>query len=62
MGTKTMQMERVETKAGTAICSAPSRMAVRRPCPFEVAIDVLDFDRGIVDEDADREGHSSRAS
>ena len=26
-GTKTMQMQRVETKAGVAICCAPSRMA-----------------------------------
>ena len=35
MGTKTMQMARVETKAGTAICAAPSRMAVSTgpPCP-----------------------------
>ena len=29
MGTKTMQMARVETNAGTAICEAPSRIAVR---------------------------------
>jgi ribosomal protein L2 len=27
MGMKTMQMHSVETKAGTAICWAPSRMA-----------------------------------
>ncbi len=26
MGTKTMQMARVETRAGTAICAEPSRM------------------------------------
>jgi hypothetical protein len=29
-GTKTMQMQSVETKAGTAICEAPSRIACTR--------------------------------
>src|ERR1700674_4278870 len=34
MGTNTMQIESVETRAGTAICCAPSRMArtVSLPC------------------------------
>ena len=29
MGRKTMQMQSVETRAGTAICAAPSRIASR---------------------------------
>ena len=33
-GTNTMQMHNVETKAGTAICCAPSRMARTRVLPF----------------------------
>ncbi len=34
MGTKTMQMQSVETNAGTAICCAPSRMACRISLPM----------------------------
>ncbi len=34
MGTKTMQMHSVETKAGTAICDAPSRMACFSSLPM----------------------------
>ena len=33
IGTKTMQMHSVETKAGTAICAEPSRIAVRSSFP-----------------------------
>jgi hypothetical protein len=33
IGTKTMQMQRVETKAGMVICSAPSRIAGSRSFP-----------------------------
>ena len=51
-----MQMASVETKAGTAICAAPSRMAVLDFLAlFQIAIDVFDFDRGVVDQDADRQ-------
>ena len=63
MGTKTMQMASVETSAGVAICAAPSRMACSISLPvFQVAIDVLDFDGGVVHQDADgqrqaAEGH-----
>jgi hypothetical protein len=54
MGTKTMQMASVETSAGVAICAAPSRMACSISLPgLEVAVDVLDFDGGVVDQDAD---------
>ena len=33
MGRNTIQIQSVETSAGTAICAAPSRMAWRRSCP-----------------------------
>jgi hypothetical protein len=33
IGTKTMQMQIVDTNAGIAICSAPSRIAVSRSLP-----------------------------
>ena len=56
MGTKTMQMDSVETKAGVAICAAPSRMACSISLPgFKIAIDVFDLDGGVVDQDADGE-------
>ena len=46
----------VETNAGTAICCAPSRIAcVDRLAHVEVAVDVLDLDRRVVDQDADRQ-------
>ena len=55
-GTKTMQMHSVETKAGVAICCAPSRMARMIGLPIaRLRLDVLDLDRGVVDEDADGE-------
>ena len=56
MGTNTMQMQSVETSAGTAICAAPSRMActISLPC-VKVAVDVFDFDGGVVHQDADGE-------
>ena len=61
MGTKTMQMASVETSAGVAICAAPSRMAcsISLPC-FEVAVDVLDLDGGVVDQDADRQRQAAQ--
>ena len=33
IGRNTMQMQSVDTRAGTAICAAPSRMASRWACP-----------------------------
>ena len=60
MGRKTMQMQSVETSAGTAICGAPSRIAWRSSLPFfEIALDVFDFDGGVVDQDADGERESA---
>lgn len=51
-----MQMQSVETRAETAICFAPSRIAclTSLSCFFEDAIYVLDFNGCIVDKDADR--------
>ncbi len=49
-----MQMESVETKAGTAICAAPSRIACSMLLAlFQIAVDVLDLDRRIVHQNAD---------
>ncbi len=51
---KTMQMQSVETSAGSAICAAPSRMPVCRSLPsIEIAIDIFDGDGGVVHQDAD---------
>ena len=56
IGRKTMQMQSVETSAGTEICAAPSRMAsCELVAFFEIALDVFDGDGGVVDEDADGE-------
>ncbi len=56
IGTNTMQMQSVETKAGTAICCAPSRMARNGFLALrEVAVDVFDFHGGVVHQDADRQ-------
>ena len=56
-----MQMASVETNAGVAICAAPSRIA-RRSGLFiaEVAVDVFDLHRGVVHQDADRQGHAAQ--
>ncbi len=59
-GTNTMQMESVETKAGTAICCAPSRIALRDRLPHpHIAMDILDFDRGVVHQNANRQRQPS---
>jgi hypothetical protein len=75
-----MQIARVETNAGTAICAAPSRIArlISFPCPRlrwmfsistvevdllplpQIAVDVLDLDRRVVDEHADRERQAAQ--
>ena len=48
-----MQMQRVETSAGTAICAAPSRIACADFLALlQVALDVFDFHRGVVHQDA----------
>jgi len=41
--TKTIEIVSVETKAGTAICSAPSRIAAER-LPGPGSVDILDLD------------------
>ena len=55
-GTNTMQIESVATKVGTAICAAPSSTA--RSSGFrkaKIAVGVLDLDRRVVHQDADRQ-------
>ena len=59
IGMNTMQMQSVETNAGTAICCAPSRIACTVSFPGEVAVDVLDLHRGVVHQDADRQGEAA---
>ena len=58
-----MQMQSVETNAGTAICcgAVEDRPDDRLPLRH-VAVDVLDLDRRVVDQDADGERHARRAS
>jgi hypothetical protein len=59
-GTKTMQIDNVETKVGTAICDAPSSTArTERLLHREIAVRVLDLHRRVVDEDADRQRQSA---
>ena len=60
-GKNTMQMARVATIAGTAIWLAPSRIAtVMRLVHVEIAVDVFDFDRGVIDQHADGEGQAAQ--
>ena len=54
MGRNTMQIQSVETSAGTEICDAPSRMASRRCVALlEKSLNVFDRDGGVVDENTD---------
>ena len=54
-----MQILRVDTRAGTAIWAAPSRMAcLYLLAHLKIAIDVFDFHGGIVDQNADRESEA----
>jgi len=60
---KTMQMQSVETSAGTAICAgAVENGFALCVALFEVAFDVFDGDSGVVDEDADSESEGRRGS
>jgi len=55
IGANTMQMESVETKAGVAIamhCRGQLRHVLIGLC-LAIAIDVFDFDRGVVHQNAD---------
>ncbi len=61
IGTKTMQMQMVETKAGTAICGgAIENRLLHFLALRQVAFDVLDFDGGVVDQDSDGEGKTAQ--
>ncbi len=59
---KTMQMQSVETSAGTAICGrAIQDAAVQIGLSFvEIAVDVFNFDRGVVHQDADRQSQTAQ--
>ena len=55
-GTNTMQMHSVETNAGTRdLLRAVEDRLLERLSLAQVAVDVLDLHRRVVDEDADRE-------
>ena len=57
-GTKTMQMQSVETSAGAAISwRAVEDRLHDRLAHGALAVEVLDLDRRVVDEDADGERH-----
>ena len=61
IGTNTMQMHSVETKAGTAIWSrAVEDRLLERLALLEIAVDVLDRDRRVVDQDADRQRQAAQ--
>ena len=56
-----MQMQSVETNAGSAISCAPSRMAGSSGLPDgHVAVNVLDRHRGVIDQDADGERQAAQ--
>jgi len=57
-----MQKQSVDTRAGTAIWAAPSRMASRCALPFfEVTLNVFNRNRCIVHENSDREANPPRS-
>ena len=56
IGTKTMQMERVETNAGTSdLRGTIENRLFYGLAHLDIAIDVLDFDSGVIYKDADSE-------
>ncbi len=56
-----MQMHKVETSAGTAICAAPSRIASYTWIPiFQVTLDIFDGDGGIVHQDSHGESQAAQ--
>ena len=55
-GTKTMQIDSVESNVGRPTSAAPSTIAVlERLAQPHMPLDVFDHDRGVVDQDADRQ-------
>ena len=63
IGANTMQIDSVETKAGVAICDALSRTTSSMSLSGSsgpVAVDVLDFHRGIIHQDSNRERQSAQ--
>ena len=55
-----MQMESVETNAGAATCCADRESPRQRLLLAHVAVRVLDLDRRVVHEDADRQRQSAQ--
>ncbi len=61
MGRNTMQMASVETNAGTAICcGAIQNRFLNFLALGDIAVDVLNFDGGVVHQNADRERQSAQ--
>ena len=58
-GTNTMQMHSVERNVGTPTSPQPLTMASSGSRPADVALDVLDHDRAVVHQDADRQGEAA---
>ena len=55
-----MQMQMVETKAGHGDLAGAVEDCLHEPLALvQVAVDVLDLDGCIVDQNSDREGHSA---
>ncbi len=56
-----MQIQSVETSAGTEICAAPLKNGIMQPVAlFQVALDIFDRHRRIVHQDADRKRQSAQ--
>ena len=61
IGRNTMQIHSVETSAGTAICAAPSRIALCRSWPSSRLRSMFSIvDRCVVDQDADRQRQTAQ--
>ena len=61
MGRKTMQIDRVETSAGTAICAAPSRIEAARSFPSSMKRSMFSIVTvASVDKDPDRQGQAAQ--
>ncbi len=58
-----MQIQRVETSAGIAICCAPSRIACRVSLPSSrLRFHILNLDGSVIDQNADGERQTAPAS
>jgi len=55
-----MQIVIVDTKVGVAISEAPMSTASLRLCPSILPVDILNGDRCIINQNADRQGQTTK--